>query len=267
MRKMYVLGTGFAMATECFNTCFYLETEKGLFLTDAGGGNGILRQLEKTPFKFGDCHHMFVTHGHTDHVLGVIWVMRKVADLMNKGKYEGQFHIYCHDVVKDMLITMTKMTLKKKDFARVGTDILVHEVQDGERVELPFAELTAFDICSTKAKQFGYQLIFPDGMKFVCLGDEPYNEHDREYAAGADWLLAEAFCRYEDRDVFKPYEKNHSTVKEASELAEALKVRNLVLYHTEDKHIATRKQDYSTEAAKYYNGKIFVPDDLDAIDL
>jgi len=267
VRKMYVLGTGFAMATKCFNTCFYLETEKGLFLTDAGGGNGILRQLEETPFKFGDCHHMFVTHGHTDHVLGVIWVMRKVADLMNKGKYEGQFHIYCHDVVKDMLITMTKMTLKKKDFARVGTDILVHEVQDGESVELPFANLTAFDICSTKAKQFGYRLIFPDGMKFVCLGDEPYNEHDREYAAGADWLLAEAFCRYEDREVFKPYEKNHSTVKEASELAEALKVRNLVLYHTEDKHIATRKQDYSAEAAKYYGGKIFVPDDLDAIDL
>jgi ribonuclease Z len=134
-------------------------------------------------------------------------------------------------------------------------------------VELPFARLTAFDICSTKAKQFGYRLIFPDGMKFVCLGDEPYNEHDRDYAAGADWLLAEAFCRYEDREVFKPYEKNHSTVKEASELAEALKVRNLVLYHTEDKHIATRKQDYSAEAAKYYGGKIFVPDDLDVIDL
>jgi ribonuclease Z len=264
---MYVLGTGFAMATKCFNTCFYLETEKGLFLTDAGGGNGILRQLEETPFKFGDCHHMFVTHGHTDHVLGVIWVMRKVADLMNKGKYEGQFHIYCHDVVKDMLIAMTKMTLKKKDFARVGTDILVHEVQDGESVELPFANLTAFDICSTKAKQFGYRLVFPDGMKFVCLGDEPYNEHDREYAAGADWLLAEAFCRYEDREVFQPYEKNHSTVKEASELAEELKAKNLVLYHTEDKHIATRKQDYSAEAAKYYGGKIFVPDDLDAIAL
>ena len=267
MRKMYVLGTGFAMATKCFNTCFYLETEQGLFLTDAGGGNGILRQLEETPFSFQDCHHMFVTHGHTDHVLGVIWVMRKVADLMNKGKFAGQFHIYCHDVVKDMLITMTKMTLKKKDFARVGTDILVHEVQDGESVELPFAKLTACDICSTKAKQFGYQLIFPEGMKFVCLGDEPYNEHDREYAAGADWLLAEAFCRYEDREIFKPYEKNHSTVKEASELAEELKAKNLVLYHTEDKHIATRKQDYSAEAAKYYGGKIFVPDDLDVIDL
>ena len=266
MRKMTILGTGFAMATRCFNTCFFLELEDGsLFLTDAGGGNGILRQLELTGFDYQQCHHMFVTHGHTDHILGVIWVMRKVADLMNKGKYTGRFHIYCHDVVRDMLLTMTQMTLKKKDFARVGTDILLHELKDGESVDLPQFQLTAFDILSTKAKQFGYQLQFADGMKFTCLGDEPYNEHDRQYAEQADWLLAEAFCQYKDRDVFKPYEKNHSTVKEASELAAELGVKNLVLYHTEDKHLADRKAAYTEEARQYYQGNIFVPDDLDEI--
>ena len=266
MRKMTILGTGFAMATRCFNTCFYLELEdKSLFLTDAGGGNGILRQLEITGFDYQRCHHMFVTHGHTDHVLGVIWVIRKVADLMNKGKYGGQFHIYCHDVVKDMLLAMTQMTLKKKDFARVGTDILLHELKDGESVDLPQFQLTAFDILSTKAKQFGYQLQFADGMKFTCLGDEPYNEHDRQYAEQADWLLAEAFCQYKDREVFKPYEKNHSTVKEASELASVLGVKNLVLYHTEDKHLAARKAEYTAEAQQYYQGNVFVPDDLDEI--
>lgn len=268
MRKMTILGTGFAMATKCFNTCFYLELSDGsLFLTDAGGGNGILRQLELTGFDYQKCHNMFVTHGHTDHVLGVIWIMRKVADLMNKGKYQGKFNIYCHDIVKDMLLTMTKMTLKKKDFARVGSDILIHELKDGESVELEQFKLTAFDILSTKAKQFGYSLSFADGMKFTCLGDEPYNEHDKVYAENADWLLAEAFCQYKDRDVFKPYEKNHSTVKEASELAEALAAKNLVLYHTEDKHLATRKKEYSAEAAKYYHGNIYVPDDLDVIEL
>ena len=268
MRKMTILGTGFAMATKCFNTCFYLELSDGsLFLTDAGGGNGILRQLELTGFDYQRCHNMFVTHGHTDHVLGVIWIMRKVADLMNKGKYQGKFNIYCHDVVKDMLLKMTRMTLKKKDFARVGSDIVIHELKDGESVELEQFRLTAFDILSTKAKQFGYSLSFADGMKFTCLGDEPYNEHDRVYAENADWLLAEAFCQYKDRDVFKPYEKNHSTVKEASELAEALAAKNLVLYHTEDKHLATRKKEYAAEAATYYHGNIYVPDDLDVIEL
>ena len=104
-------------------------------------------------------------------------------------------------------------------------------------------------------------------MRFTCLGDGPYSEHDEVYAKGADWLLAEAFCKYGDRDKFKPYEKNHSTVKEASELAETLGVKNLVLYHTEDKSIESRKQAYTAEAKEYYHGNVFVPDDLDVIDL
>lgn len=268
MRKLTMLGTGCAMVTKCYNTCFVIDNGDGsLFLTDAGGGNTILRQLELTGFDYQKCHHMFVTHGHTDHVLGVIWVMRKVADLMNKGKYEGTFHIYCHEVVMDMLLTITKMTLKKKDLARIGDGIEIHEVTDGESVELPFAKLTAFDICSTKAKQFGYVLDYPDGLRLTCLGDEPFNEHDKAYAEHADWLLSEAFCKYADRDRFKPYEKNHSTVKEASELAETLGAKNLVLYHTEDKTIATRKADYTAEAKAYYHGNIFVPDDLETIEL
>ena len=146
MRKLTMLGTGNAMVTKCYNTCFYVTLDDGaLFLTDAGGGNGILRQLELTGFDYQKCHHMFVTHGHTDHVLGVIWVMRKVADLMNKGKYEGEFHIYCHDVVREMLLTMTKMTLKKKDFARVGTSIFLHELKDGSVVNFEGVQLTAFE--------------------------------------------------------------------------------------------------------------------------
>ena len=34
---------------------------------------------------------------------------------------------------------------------------------------------------------------------------------------------------YSQRDVFDPYEKHHSTVKDACELAEKLNVKNLLL--------------------------------------
>ena len=40
-----------------------------------------------------------------------------------------------------------------------------------------------------------------------------------------------------------------------------------MLYHTEDKSIATRKQAYTAEAKEYYHGNAFVPDDLDVIEL
>ena len=36
-----------------------------------------------------------------------------------------------------------------------------------------------------------------------------------KYVKGSDWLLHEAFCLFGEADTFKPYEKHHSTVKEA----------------------------------------------------
>ena len=269
MKKLIMLGTGNAMVTKIFNTCFLIELPDGeLFMTDAGGGNGILRQMEQAGADYSRIHHMFVTHGHTDHILGVVWMIRKIASLMNTGKYEGQLHIYCHDVVADMLNTMCTMMLKKKDLANVGKDILIHEVKDGQVVELPQLKLTAFDIFSTKAKQFGYHMEFADdGQVLTCLGDEPYNPKCIQYAQGVDWLLSEAFCKYGDRDRFKPYEKNHSTSKEAGELAQELGVKNVVLYHTEDKTLATRKEEYGAECSKYFQGNVYVPEDLEVINL
>lgn len=39
--------TGYALATNCFNTCFIIRSERTLLMVDAGGGNGVLQQLNK----------------------------------------------------------------------------------------------------------------------------------------------------------------------------------------------------------------------------
>ena len=44
---------------------------------------------------------------------------------------------------------------------------------------------------------------------------------------------------------FHPYEKSHSTAKDACQTAEKLGVKNLVLYHTEDKNLARRRELYT----------------------
>ena len=46
--------------------------------------------------------------------------------------------------------------------------------------------------------------------------------------------MHEAFCLFGEADKFNPYEKHHSTVKEACQLVEQLQIPNLVLYHTEE---------------------------------
>ena len=103
--------------------------------------------------------------------------------------------------------------------------------------------------------------------KNLGCGDEPYNEAEKVYAQNSQWLLHEAFCLFGEADQFKPYEKHHSTVKDACELGERLNVENLILYHTEDKNILKRQEMYLAEGRKFYHGNLYVPEDLDVIEL
>ena len=59
--EIIILGTGNALVTRCYNTCFALRDENTTLLVDAGGGNGILRQLREVDIAIGEIHDMFVT--------------------------------------------------------------------------------------------------------------------------------------------------------------------------------------------------------------
>ena len=144
---------------------------------------------------------------------------------------------------------------------------LVVPVEDGETVHILDYDVTFFDILSTKAKQFGFTTVLKNGKKLTFAGDEPLNRECVSIVKGSSWLLHEAFCLYKDRDRFKPYEKHHSTVKEACELAEELKIPHLLLWHTEDKQISERKALYTAEGHTYYRGELYVPDDREIIAL
>lgn len=271
--QITMLGTGSATVSQIYNTCFLLKTPSTLMLVDAGGGNGILAQLKKVNVQISDIHHLFVTHAHTDHVLGVIWVIRMVAQC--KG-YEGLMHVYGNDKVMKVIKTIIDMILAKKQLAKVAERVVFHQLEDGDCFEVGDMKLECFDIQSTKENQFGFRAEFPSSsssdesdkpLVLACLGDEPYNEQNRRYIVGADWMMCEAFCLYADRDTFKPYEKCHSTALDAGKLAEKLGVKNLILYHTEEKTLANRKENYTREAAENFKGRIFVPDDLEVIEL
>ena len=245
--ELIMLGTGNAMVTRCYNTCFVLSSGEEYFLVDAGGGNGIFKQLEQAGVPFTG--------------------IRKIATLMSNDKYRRNFIVYGHNEVIDALRTFCRLTLPGKILKYIDERIFWGEVKDGTRKEILGLPICFFDILSTKMKQFGFRVLLPDGQVLVCLGDEPYNEACKKYVEQADWLLAEAFCLYRDREIFSPYEKHHSTALDAGRLAEALGVKHLVLYHTEDKTLAERKEAYTREASSVFTGRVYVPDDLERISL
>lgn len=278
--KLTILGTGNAAVCECYNTCFALtdtndencannqdcQPKNQHFLIDAGGGNRILKHLKDTGIDIADIHDIFVTHEHVDHILGIIWLIRIIGQRMNQGKYAGDLHIYCHAELAEKIQSIANMTIQQKVCKHMGGRIHFDIVENGSERMILGCPVTFFDIGSTKAKQFGFTMMIGE-KKFTCVGDEPYNEINYEYVKGSNWLLHEAFCLYDEADIFKPYEKHHSTVKEACQLAEELSVDNLLLYHTEETHLAERKRLYTEEGKRYYNGNLYVPDDLEVYNI
>lgn len=266
-----ILGTGHATVTECCNTCFVLWEEsaytKEYFLIDGSGGNTLFKQLLSAEINWKEIRTVFVTHKHLDHLLGIIWLIRMAGEYMSQQQYKGTLTIYAHDELITIIQNVAKMLLQESELLFLGNRILLEAVKDKECKTILEKKVTFFDIHSTKAKQYGFSMEFEDNKKLTCLGDEPYNETTYQYVKNSEWLLHEAFCLYSQEKVFNPYEKHHSTVKEACETAQAMNVRNLLLYHTEDSDIKNRKLTYTAEGKKFYNGNIFVPNDLEVIKL
>ena len=234
--KLTILGTGNAMVTKCYNTCFAIENDGHYFLVDGGGGNTIMKQLKNANIDWREVTDIFVTHKHIDHIMGIVWILRLFGQNIAEKGLKRELNIYGHEEVIHILHSMAELLLQKKHCAAIGKQIHMIKVKDGEE-------------------------------KLTCCGDEPFNPCEETYAKDSKWLLHEAFCLFSQADKFKPYEKHHSTVKDACELAQKLEAENLILYHTEDKNISRRKELYTEEGRQYYKGNLWIPDDLETYKL
>jgi ribonuclease Z len=94
MEILHILGTGCAMVTKCYNTYFTLSKNNEHFLIDAGGGNTILSNLEEMNISITQIHNMFISHNHTDHILGSVWIIRAVAQAMLNDDYIGKLNFF-----------------------------------------------------------------------------------------------------------------------------------------------------------------------------
>ena len=263
--KITMLGTGMAVVKNSYNTCFVLSEGNRHFLVDGGGGSQILKILEEKKISLMDIHDIFVSHAHTDHLMGIIWVIRMIGHMAAAGKYEGNLHIYCHKELSEGIKQICEIMLGGKVTKLFGERILFVIVDDRQKEKILDSEVTFFDLNSKKMKQFGFVMRQENGEKLAFCGDEPLSESVFSLVEKSDFMMHEAFCLYSEREIFKPYEKSHSTVKDACELAEKLEVKNLILYHTEDSHFDEKVILYKDEGQQYYHGNLFVPYDGEEI--
>ena len=260
--KIHILGTGNGAALKCYNTCFAIENNSEYFLVDGGGGNQILNQLKIANVSITKIHDVFLSHNHTDHILGVIWVLREVCHKMMKGnEYVGNLNVYGSDesmnVLKHLIELLFPMVKRFED------RIFFNVVNDKETLNICDMNITFFDIHAKKEKQYGFFI----GEKFAFLGDEPLKEDLFDYVKNKEWVIHESLCLESEKEEYNPHKIGHCTVKEASVTAKAINASNLILVHTEDNDLNNRKELYTKEAKEFFNGDVYVPNDLDIIEL
>lgn len=235
-------------------------------LVDAGGGNEILVRLDKLGVSIRDIGAMFVTHSHTDHILGTPWVIRAVITEILENGYDGNFTVCSFKETLSHVRQICEMSLGKKMTKLFDDKIIFREITDGEEINLAGFDLKCFDICSTKMKQFGFVLPLAGGGKLCFPGEEPLKPECEHFAENADWLFSEAYCLFADAEKYQPYKRSHVTSLDAAKMAERLGAKNLVIYHTAD-YGDDRKELMTREAKTVYGGNVFVPDDMETIQI
>ena len=261
-----MLGTGHGSVTKIYNTCFLLENGGEALLVDTGGSIQIIENLKKAGYKLTDIKNIFISHCHTDHILGLCWFFKLVVMYYFKTDYNEKINIYCNEEVSVSISKLLSAVLPQELCNILKKNTIIHVLKDGETISIAGEEITFFDALSKSNELYGFETILKSGKKLVFLGDEICNPSLYDRIKDADYVMHEAFCMDSEQGVPQIVKEHHSTVKSVCEVMKPLNIKNLIIYHTEDSH-KDKKKLYTKEAKQYFSNNVIVPNDLDIIDI
>lgn len=263
MDKLIFLGTGHALAYHCYTTCLALTDGAHTFVTDGGGGNGVFMQMERANMRPDEVTDLFISHAHTDHLIGAIWLVRVIGHQFDRSGRTTPLHVYGHASVLETFRTICNLLVGGQVLSHFDKDIIFHAVESGDTHTIGHWQVTFFDTGAAKTTQYGWRATLENGKTLVFLGDEPLTDVGLPYAKNADYLVHEAMCLEADADKYHPHRIHHSSVVDAANNATRAGAKHLILFHAEDKDLDTRKARYTAEAAAHFDGPVDAPDDLD----
>lgn len=265
MNKIIMLGTGHGGVVNLFNTCFLLTNNNDKLLVDTGGSIEIIERLEQKGYKLSDIHNVFISHCHTDHLLGLIWMLKKLGILYKNG-YTGEFNIYCNTEVANIIREIYPLIIQNSFTKALKSYVKIHIVNDSEKVKISGFNIHFFDLYSNDKMIYGFQTNLENSKKLFFLGDIPCNQKLYSKIKHSDYVMLEAYCLESEKQKFKPNEKGKQTVKSVCQTMNELDIKNLILYHTEDTH-KNKKELYTNEGKLFFENNLIVPEDMEEIEL
>ena len=272
--RVTLLGTGCPPPVmNRFGPSTLVEAGEQKFIFDAG--RGALQRLTELAVRWQDVQGVFLTHLHSDHVVGFpdLWL---TGWLIVPGRnvplqvWGPQGTAAMMDHLKQAYEYDVRIRIQNDGASPQGAALLVKEIGEGVVYEKGGVKVTAFEVDHAPVKPaLGYRIDYA-GRSVVLSGDTRVSENLVRYAQGVDVLVHEVFVPATLQRAGVPPDRAkrivdyHTTPEQAGQVFTRVKPR-LAVYS----HICmpgATEQDLVPATRTTYAGPLQVGEDLTVID-
>jgi len=273
--RVTLLGTGSPFPSmKRFGPGVLVQAGKETLLFDAG--RGVTQRLIEAKLRLGVVDTLFLTHLHSDHVVGIPdlwltgWLESAYAQRM------GPFRVYGPAGTRDLMQGLEKayawdiatriadQGLKKENVAVLTTEFVQGVVYERNGVRVTAFEVDHGDLIKPA---FGFRIDY-DGRSVVISGDTKFNENLIRHAAGVDLLIHQVAAAREEllkNPVFQVILAHHTKPEEAGVVFSRAKPKLAVYYHFvllgTPKIPAMTEKDVLDLTRKTYSGPLVIGED------
>jgi len=256
MIELVFLGTSASIPTPTRSLPAILIKHQGQrFLVDCGEGTQLRLMQAGEGLKIP---HIFLTHDHLDHVLGLGGLLFSLS--LRHMKPAPHITTYGGSTTLDRVRTLATM-IRSSERGKAHIQLDCIEVSPGIVFESDWLTVTAFLTNHRERPCFGYifQSKGKKGVKVVFTGDTGYMDSLIEVARRADCLVSEA--NFASDKEAKASKVGHLTAAQAARIAAEARVKCLMLNHVSRAYADDLEKVLSEAKAIFPN--TLLPSDLD----
>jgi len=273
--QVTLLGTGAPPPRmDRFGPSTLVEAGGKKFIFDAG--RGAMQRLHQLGIPFGDIDAMFLTHHHSDHVVGFpdLWLTGWIGRPW--GRRSAPLEVWGPQGTQQMMEHLPQafavdIRVRRRNYPPEGVKLVAHEIREGVVLEAGGVKISAFEVDhgGEELPAFGYRIDY-GGRSVVLSGDTTFNDNLIRHAEGADVLVHEVTAAGgstpENAQQLKRIAANHTTPEQAAEVFARVKPR-LAVYNHLLLFGSAAPEDLVPATRKKYAGPLIVGEDLLQIEI
>ena len=247
------LGVGSALAAQPADnhTALLVEAAEAVLLLDCGPT--IMRQLERVGVDAGLPTHVYISHQHGDHILGLPML------LLNRVLFfpDQPLMVLAMPAVLEAargVVNLTYPDLGQRMREQVE---FVPLLEADESCPWPGVATLRYRLarCQHSVPTYALRLDWDDGQSMVFSSDTGPAPDVASLATGVDLLVHDSFYLHATDDDLP----SHTAADQVGQLAAQAGVKTVALVHRMRTERPLARQ-YRAEAARYFRGKILSPD-------